>query len=77
MSREAVVLLVEDDGNDVALFRRALAKATLPTRVELKAAGNGEGAVQVLSEVLSTPTSPRRGRAQPNPPRLEDAAHVG
>ena len=52
MSREALILLVEDDDNDVALLRRAIAKADLPMPVSLKVVGNGERAVEVLRALV-------------------------
>lgn len=40
------ILLVEDDANDIALFRRAVAKTGI--RTEIQVAEDGEAAVQAL-----------------------------
>jgi CheY-like chemotaxis protein len=45
------ILLVEDDPNDIALFRRAVLKSGI--RTEIQIAEDGEAAVQLLQTVCS------------------------
>src|SRR5687768_6955783 len=56
-SQNAVILLAEDDDNDVALFRRAFAKAAIPNPIHIVGDGEqviayfrGEGAYSNRSE---------------------------
>jgi len=47
MSKHGIILLAEDDENDILLFRRAFAKASVPN--PLMVVKDGEGAIAYLS----------------------------